>query len=389
MASRNHSTNRRSFISTSIATGVSITSMPQILSAAGIQIKVHQRKVISLQTQKYHGWPTLTQRKNGQLLLVCSGGRETHVCPFGRVELMRSNDGGDSWSYSQVIMDTPIDDRDAGILETSEGTLLATTFTSLAYAPILEKANESKDWDDAKLQRWNANHNQLTEKQRNQLLGNWMLRSGNGGKTWSRPYRCLVHSPHGPIQLSDGTLFYAGKRLWTDEPLIGCAVSKDDGKTWDWHSKITERDGDDYRQYHELHAVETDSGRIIAHIRNHNPENAGETLQCESTDGGKTWSSVHSIGVWGLPSHLLKLTDGRLLMSYGYRRQPFGNQLRISEDEGATWSEPITLSDDSIGYDLGYPSSVQRKDGSFVTVWYEKLEGSEFAQLRQATWELA
>ena len=32
-----------------------------------------------------------------------------------------------------------IDDRDAGIVETGQGTLLATTFTSLAYEPGLKK----------------------------------------------------------------------------------------------------------------------------------------------------------------------------------------------------------------------------------------------------------
>ena len=383
-----HPSNRRAFLGTTLATSVSAFATPQLLAADGIKIEVTEQKVISLQKEKYHGWPTLAQRKNGQLLLVCSGGRETHVCPFGRVELMRSNDGGATWSYSQVIMDTPIDDRDAGILETSEGTLLATTFTSLAYEPILVKANETQDWDAARMARWNGVHNQLNETQRNNLLGNWMLRSGNGGKTWSRPYRCWVHSPHGPIELKDGTLFYAGKQLWTEEPKIGAAVSTDDGRTWKMHSTISARDGDDYRKYHELHAVETKSGKIIAHIRNHNSKSAGETLQCESTDGGRTWSPVHSIGVWGFPSHLLQLDDGRLLMSYGYRNTPFGNQVRISEDEGETWSAPITLSDDAVGYDLGYPSTIQRSDGMFVTVWYEKLASSEFAQLRQATWKL-
>jgi hypothetical protein len=62
------------------------------------------------------------------------------------------------------------------------------------------------------------------------------------------------------------------------------------------------------------------------HIRNHNKPNAGETLQSESSDGGKTWSEPHPIGVWGLPSFLLRLRDDRLLMTYGHRRAPLGNQ---------------------------------------------------------------
>ena len=75
-------------------------------------------------------------------------------------------------------------------------------------------------------------------------------------------------------------------------------------------------------------------------------------------------------------------------MSYGYRRKPFGNQARVSDDHGATWSEPLTISDDGIGSDLGYPSTVELDDGSLLTVWYEKMKGSARAVLRQAHWSL-
>jgi len=135
--------------------------------------------------------------------------------------------------------------------------------------------------------------------------------------------------------------------------------------------------------------VEAADGTLVVHIRNHNPKNNRETLQSESRDGGKTWSEAHGIGVWGLPSHLLRLKDGRLLMSYGHRRKPYGNQSRVSEDHGKTWSEPITISGDGAGGDLGYPTTVQLDDGSLVTVWYEQMAGSTFAVLRQAHWMLA
>ena len=125
--------------------------------------------------------------------------------------------------------------------------------------------------------------------------------------------------------------------------------------------------------YHELHAVEAAAGRLIVHIRNHNTANAGETLQSESTDGGRTWSVPHAIGVWGLPSHLLRLRDGRLLMTYGHRRAPLGNQARLSRDQGRTWSAPITVSSGAASGDFGYPSTVQLADGTLLTVWYELL----------------
>src|SRR5262249_32624290 len=121
---------RRSFLNTA-----AIAALP---AHAASRARVDSVAIISRQPEFYHGWPTLAQRKNGQLLVACSGGREAHVCPFGRVELIRSSDGGRTWSWPEVIMDTAIDDRDAGVFETPAGSLLVTTFTSLAYQPVLD-----------------------------------------------------------------------------------------------------------------------------------------------------------------------------------------------------------------------------------------------------------
>ena len=331
-------------------------------------------ETISKYSKAYHGWPTIARRaSNGELLVVCSGGRERHVCPYGRVELIRSHDDGKTWTAPEVLLDTAIDDRDAGICVTAKGSLLVTTFTSLAYEATL-----------AKNPAWLAAHERVDAAGRKALLDCWMLRSTDG-LTWSAPYRVPVNSPHGPTALRDGRLLYVGKRLWTDHR-NGVCESTDDGVTWKWIAEIPTRPGDDFAQYHELHAVEAADGRIVAQIRNHNKANERETLQCESTDGGRTWSTPRAIGVWGLPSHLLRLRDGRLVMTYGYRRKPHGNLARVSKDHGATWGDPVTLSDDGNGGDLGYPSTVELGDGSLLTVWYEKVSGNDYAVLRQKQW---
>ena len=354
---------------------------------------VDEVKTISLQSDRYHGWPTMIRRKNGELLVVCSGGRETHVCPFGRVELIRSFDDGQTWTYARTLLDGPIDDRDAGILETAAGTLLATTFSSLAYEPTLTRAiaaaQQGKPTMPAdRLARWRAAHGRIADGQHSNHLGCWMLRSDDGGLNWSPAYRVPVNSPHGPTNLSDGRLFYAGVALWEKGRPVGFSTSADDGNTWTPLTKLPIRVGDDASSYHELHAVEAANGRLIVQIRNHNKKNNRETLQTHSTDGGKTWAEPHSIGVWGLPSHLLKLSDDRLLMTYGHRRAPLGNQARISNDHGQTWSDAMVLDGDASSGDLGYPSSVEISPGHFATVWYEKLKGNALAQLRMAKWRL-
>lgn len=355
------------------------------LAQAAPRARIERFGIISAQPEYYHGWPTLARRKNGELLVTYSGGREAHVCPFGRVEIIRSRDNGESWSWPETILDTPIDDRDSGVCETPSGSLLVTTFTSLAYEEVLRKAAA---WEPQRLARWQAADRRATARDRRELLGTWMLRSRDGGMTWSAAYRVPVNSPHGPVAASGGRLLYAGKKLWDPGTPVGFCESTDDGITWRWISNIPARPGDNVAEYHELHAVEAADGRIIVHIRNHNPVNERETLQCESSDGGRTWTVPHPIGVWGLPSHLLRLHDGRLLMTYGYRRPPFGNQARISEDHGRTWSAPLVISDDGAGSDLGYSSTAEIGGGQFVTVWYELVRGSPRAVLRMAVWSM-
>ncbi|MBO7679740.1 MAG: exo-alpha-sialidase, partial [Thermoguttaceae bacterium] len=141
-------------------------------------------------------------------------------------------------------------------------------------------------------------------------------------------------------------------------------------------------------KYYELHGVEAEDGTIIVQIRNHNAQNDQETLQCESSDGGKTWTVPHSIGVWGLPSHLWRLTDGRLLMTYGHRRAPLGQYARLSDDCGKSWSEPMYIGPNDVSGDLGYPSTVQLSDDSLVSVWYETPAAGAKAIVKMARWVL-
>ncbi len=386
------SRSRRAFLrgAAHVGAGAALASpwITRLARAAAADFKVLDTRVISQQPDLYHGWPTVARRRDGELWLVWSGGREAHVCPFGQVCAMTSRDNGASWSWPRVLFDGPIDDRDAGVLETAKGSLLVTTFTSLAYVPGLEQAEQSGKWPADKLARWQAAHRRLDAAARQRELGQWMFRSTDGGTTWSNRYDCTLNSPHGPVQLRDGRVLYPGKELWTGAKRVGVCASSDDGQTWSWLADIPVRKGDDAKDYHELHGVECDDGTLLVHIRNHNKTNPGETLQCKSRDGGRTWTEPHSIGVWGLPSHLRRLRDGRVLMSYGHRRAPLGNQARLSADHGKTWSEPMVLSGDGASGDLGYPSTVQLDDGSLLTVWYELPKGRTQAVLRQARWNV-
>lgn len=361
---------------------------------------LHDTSVISHEPS-YHGWPTIGRRRNGELLVVSSSGRQEHVDPYGKVFLIRSADEGKTWSDPQTIADTPIDDRDAGIIETRTGALVVNWFTSLAWMNYLYRQEIGQiDWLPRETQDdWRRVRQKLVESVRvREVLGEWTIRSEDGGQTWEPRVPSQVSSPHGPVQLADGRLLYVGKRTgppsnWNrgsshESMELAAAESKDDGRSWAVIGTIPFHPGHTAADYHEPHAVETADGRLVAQIRNHGKPYEQETLQTESDDGGRTWTVPHSIGVWGTPSHLLRLKDGRLLMTNGYRRPPFGNQARVSQDGGRSWSEPFTISADGQGTDLGYPSSVELPDGRIVSVWYEVMKRNPRSVLRQARWSM-
>lgn len=365
-------------------TAAPVAAMPEAPWAgrlAGLELTV-----ISQQPHLYHGWPTVAARRDGSLVLVYSGGRDYHVCPFGRIEFMVSGDGGDTWSWPRTIMDSLIDDRDSGIVETSRGVLLASCFTSIAYqqhlaAPERLLAKTFGAELEATLARWRAAERGATQAERRADVGHWLLRSTDGGRTWSARLPAPGYCPHGPIALRDGRVFYAA----ADGRKAAAWVSEDDGLSWRHLADLPTRAG-------ELHAVEAADGTLLVHVRDKVAGPGGgtvqRTLQTESRDGGRTWSAARFVA-HGYPSHLLRLGDGTLVCTYGSRTPPLGIRFRVSRDHGSSWSAEQFLTTDAPTWDLGYPSTAELRDGRLLTIWYEAPAASPRAVLRQARWRLS
>ena len=95
--------------------------------------EILSKKIICKQLGRYIGWPTIVRTRAGDLIIVFSGDRDSHICPWGKTQMVRSSDEGKTWSDPVVIRNTPFDDRDAGLVETAAGTLIATWFTSMEF----------------------------------------------------------------------------------------------------------------------------------------------------------------------------------------------------------------------------------------------------------------
>lgn len=91
-----------------------------------------------------------------------------------------------------------------------------------------------------------------------------------------------------------------------------------------------------------------------------------------SPDNGQNWYRLAepTINNHGNPPHMIRLQDGRIALTYGFREVPYGIRAVLSSDLGRTWSDEIILRGDGGGWDLGYPRTVQRPDGRCVTMYY-------------------
>ena len=338
-------------------------------------------RVICKQAGKYIGWPSITQTRSGELLVVFSGNRDAHVCPFGITQMIRSKDNGKTWSDPETINNTPLDDRVAGILETKNKTRLVSWFTSLAF-------DKKKYYDNHPT--WRRPADKLGEKTKKYWIGNWTRRSINGGLSWEEPVKQQVSAPHGPIELSDGRLLYVGTAYDDGRKFIGVEQSTDDGKSWQLISSIPLSKEDDIAKAHEPHVVELKNGKLLAMIR-YQPSDRSQCFlrQSESYDGGKTWTTSYKTDIWGYPPHLIQLKNGWLLVSYGVRREPYGEMACISKDGGETWeTEKEIMINPAINSDLGYPASTQLKDGSILTVYYQIDKKGEKPSLMCTHWRL-
>jgi hypothetical protein len=95
-----------------------------------------------------------------------------------------------------------------------------------------------------------------------------------------------------------------------------------------------------------------------------------------SLDNGQTWE-LASTPVGGeagtAPPALSRLADGRLVLSYGYRKPingPTSIRARISDNDGATWGEELILRSGGGDEDIGYTRQVVRPDGKLVAIYY-------------------
>ncbi len=335
----------------------------------------------------YSSFPSVIKRPDGELIVafrrapdrkIFGENSNNHVDPNSYLVTVRSSDG-QNWSKTpELLYAHPYGgSQDPCLLQLQDGTLLCTSygwaFVRPDGLPNLKKPNFMVGGAV--------------------FLGGYLLRSENGGKTWDGP----IYPPHIEPEINftahgqplpaynRGALYEAkdGRILWvvsaTDRSdrhtSTHLLTSTDKGKTWAYTAPVAV---DEKIVFNETSVYETPKGDIVAFLRT--SRNDGIACIARSTDGGKSFQ-WKPMGFKGHPLNALRLPDNRVLLTYGYRYEPYGIRARILNAECTDFATApeIVLRDDGGSTDIGYTWPVQLdEDHVLVVYYYNKENGTRY-----------
>lgn len=308
----------------------------------------------------YFAWPTAVRLQDGRIMVGASGFRLEHVCPFGKAVVAYSSDEGKTYTHPAPVIDTPLDDRDAGLCTFGDNGVIITSFNNSAD---FQRQNNT---DNEYIQRY---IDTITAEDEEKYLGSLFRISRDCGVTFGELHHSPVTCPHGPIELRDGTILWAGNRF--DDVEGGIEIVKLDTQTCETEfvGKITIDDKSIF--LNEPYLLELPDGKLICHIRAEN-DKVFTTCQSVSYDKGRTWTKPERLleEDGGAPPYLIQLKSGVIISTYGRRKQPYGIMAMISTDGGESWEKDIRLYENAGSDDLGYPTTIELDDGTLLTVFY-------------------
>lgn len=328
----------------------------------------------------YFGWPTVARLKNGTITAGASGYRIEHICPFGKAVISFSDDNGESYSAPEAVIDTVLDDRDVGLTVFGENGLIVTSFNNTVEFQRQNMPQTQECFDYI---------NSVSKEDESDALGSTFLISTDNAKSFSRIYKSPVTSPHGPIELNDGSILWVGTVFGEHNKIEVHTIDTESGTTA-YRGRI-ETDGFDSLSFYEPHAIQLPDGKIVCHIRVENDEETIFTLyQSVSYDNGKSWSKPKQIigDDSGAPAHLFLHSSGILISAFSRRTLPYGIRVIFSSDGGESWSDEYTVYENYCSDDLGYPSTVELDDGSLLTVFYARESEEPPAVIMQQKWRI-
>jgi hypothetical protein len=311
-------------------------------------------------------FPDVVRLADGRLLVAYREGTG-HVSHEGRICTVESTDDGRTWSAPRVAVDGAYDDRDPKLGVTADGGVL------LSYFVI--------DWNSGP---------------RHVVLGTYVRRSDDGGRTWSEPapvgtamsgasgrteggyalgwagcHGGAVHLPDGDVLLPLYGTVPTGR--WQRATV---ARSGDGGRTWPGAGEavIAAADG---VHFQEPTLTVLGTGEVVALIRT----TMEQAYLARSGDSGRTWSAPEPTDMPASSHHALALSTGEVLVTYGDllprfspRRETVGRLVRRPAGRWDGYADVQLY--DSGHDDQANPSSVEISPSRYLTLSFDVVAGT-------------
>ncbi len=300
-------------------------------------------------------WPNMQKLSNGELVIVFHN-QPSHAQQEGELDIIFSRNSGNSWERRSALFDR---------------------------VPGVCRCNQAVGVFDKRLLvfcgGWQFSPDQPYGKY---LLPPVGAVSEDGGRSWEFiarpkglfPTTCVTF---GPIVAAENGDYCMVSYI----PFAGLEMnlfmrSTDYGCSWKAVSIIA-------TPGNETWLLPLKGGRWLAMVRT---EEHG-LLQYNSEDDGKSWHFAGNLTrQLQVSGSLLRLADGRILLSYGNRIPgEFGIETRISEDEGKTWAKPYRLAN-MPSHDGGYPATVELAPGQLLTAYYAEVDAPHKYEMRSIHW---
>ena len=313
--------------------------------------------------------PGLIRTASGALV-GCFDARYLHsadLCADIDVAVVRSEDGGQTWTAPAVGMDAgPGANNGCGdpcILQDAENGRIWMQALACHFSGGASLRTSQTGFDPATTGQWE------------------MVYSDDDGKTWSKnhinptrqikkeQWTTILAGPGNGIYTSDGIIVFPAQiwdRAATPRCMSTICYSTDHGKTWHYGNGVPQASS-------ECQVVELQDGAIMINCRNEARQ--GNRVVYVTRDLGKTWQA-HSTNNKALKeptcqASLIAVNSqkyGKLLIFSNPKANKRKNMtLRVSADDGATWSRGYEYdSRECWGY-----SCVAMIDDDHVGVFYE------------------
>jgi sialidase-1 len=364
--------------------GSAVASLPSAAAVDGAASAAHCTASVPFvgNTEGYAAFriPAVVRAADGTVLAFAEG-RRGGLSDAGDIDtvLRRSTDGGCTWGGLQVVHDAGTDTAGNPVpIVTGKGrVVLLTTYNaaSATETAILRgevTAEQSRrvfvQYSDDQGATWSTPREITSDVK----PSNWRWYAtgpGHGIRLENGAHRGRLvvaanHSiapPAGSTDLGSEAKYYGGHDLYSD----------DDGQTW--HVGYVDDNPDGYLNVNESTAAELPDGRVYVNARDQNGTSPGNRADAYSVDGGATlqkpFRPQDTLVTPVVEGSVLQLRGPNAPLVYSGPSDPSNRAamaLRISGDQGATWTQALALS----GLPAGYNDLVQL-DANTVGVLYE------------------